>query len=99
MFQPGQQLESVLQLQPGKCYTVIAVGLPTVTEVNIQLVAQMPVPGMSPVLAQDQGTGPNAVLGKTPNCYKWPFPIAGGVKVLTTVAAGQGVAAVQVYEK
>ncbi len=99
MFQPGQQLESVLQLQPGKCYTVIAVGLPAVTEVNVQLVATTPVPGMSPVLAQDQTTGPQAVLGKSPNCYKWPFPIAGGVKVITSVAAGQGVAAVQVYEK
>lgn len=99
MFQPGQQLETVLQLQPGKCYTVLAVGLPAVTEVNVQLVAQTPVPGMSPVLAQDQTTGPQAVLGKAPNCYKWPFPIAGAVKVLTTVAAGQGIAAVQVYEK
>lgn len=99
MFQPGQQLETVLQLQPGKCYTVLAVGLPAVTEVDVQLVAQTPVPGMSPVLAQDQTTGPQAVLGKAPNCYKWPFPIAGAVKVLTTVTAGQGIAAVQVYEK
>jgi hypothetical protein len=99
MFQPGQQLETVLQLQPGKCYTAIAVGLPAVTEVNVQLVATTPVPGMSPVLAQDQTTGTQAVLGKSPNCYKWPFPFAGAVKVLTTVAAGQGVAAVQVYEK
>jgi hypothetical protein len=99
MFQPGQQLESTLQLQPGKCYTVIAVGLPPVTEVNIQLVAATPVPGMNPVLAQDQTTGPQSVLGKSPNCYKWPFPLAGAAKVITTVAAGQGMAAVQVYEK
>ncbi len=99
MFQPGQQLETVVQMQPGKCYTVIAAGLPAITELNVQLVAQMPIPGMNPVLAQDQGTGPNATLGKAPNCYKWALPLAGAVKVITTVAAGQGVAAVQVYEK
>ena len=99
MFQPGQQLETVVQMQPGKCYTVLAVGLPAVTEVNVQLVAAVPLPGMSPVLAQDQTTGPQAVLGKAPNCFKWALPLPGSVKVLTTVAAGQGIAAVQVYEK
>jgi hypothetical protein len=99
MFQPGQQLESQLQLQPGKCYTVIAVGLPPVSEVNIQLVATVPVPGMTPVLAQDQATGPQTALAPAPNCYRWPLMFAGAAKVVTTVAAGSGVAAVQVYEK
>jgi hypothetical protein len=99
MFQPGQQLETVITMQPGKCYTVIAVGLPAVSEVNIQLVASTPVPGMNPVLAQDQSTGPQAVLGKAPNCYKWALPLPGAGKVITSVAAGQGVAVVQVYEK
>lgn len=99
MFQAGQQLETVVTMQPGKCYTVIGVGLPAVSEVNIQLVAATPVPGMNPVLAQDQSTGPQAVLGKAPNCYKWAFPLPGNAKVLTSVAAGQGVALVQVYEK
>jgi hypothetical protein len=98
-FQQGQQLETVVQMEPGKCYTVIAVGLPAVSEVNVQLVAQLPVPGMSPVLAQDQTTGPQAVLGQSPNCYKWAFPLAGAVKVITSVPAGQGIAAAQVYVK
>lgn len=99
MFQPGQQLETLITMQPGKCYTAIAVGLPAVSEVNIQLVASTPVPGMNPVLAQDQTTGPQAVLGKAPNCYKWALPLPGSAKVITSVAAGTGVAAVQVYEK
>ena len=99
MFQPGQQLETVVTLQPGKCYTVIAVGLPAVSEVNVQLVAATPVPNMNPVLAEDQTTGPQAVLGQTPNCYKWPLPLPASAKVITSVAAGQGIAAVQVYEK
>jgi hypothetical protein len=98
MFQPGQQLESVITMQQGKCYTVVAAGLPTVAEVNIQLAQVLPA-GISPVLAQDQTTGPQAVLAPTPNCYKWPWPLPGQVKVIVTVAAGQGIAAAQVYEK
>jgi hypothetical protein len=99
MFQTGQQLETLITMQPGKCYSAIAVGLPAISEVNIQLVAATPVPGMNPVLSQDQTTGPQAVLGKAPNCYKWVLPLPGSAKIITSVAAGAGMAAVQVYEK
>jgi hypothetical protein len=99
MCQQGQQFEAAVQLQPGKCYTVIAVGLPPVAEMNVQLVATTPIPGMSPVLAEDQTTGPQGVLGKSPNCFKWPLPLPGGAKAVATAAGGQGMAAFQVYEK
>jgi hypothetical protein len=100
MFQPGQQLESTITMQPGKCYTVIAVAAPGgISELNVQLAAATPIPGLSPVLGQDQTTGPQAVVGKAPNCYKWALAFAGQAKVVTSAAAGQGVAAVQVYEK
>lgn len=98
-FQTGQTLEGQLQLSPGKCYTVVAAGVPPVSEVNVQLVAVMPIPGMVPVLAQDSDAGPQAVLGKKPNCYKWPMPVGAPVKVVLTVAGGSGIAAAQVYEK
>ena len=98
-FQAGQTLEGQLQLQPGKCYTVVGAGVPPVTEVNLQLVAVMPIPGMVPILAQDGDQGSQAVLGKKPNCYKWPMPVGAPVKVILTVAAGSGIAAAQVYEK
>jgi hypothetical protein len=98
-FGAGQTLEGQLQLQPGKCYTVVGAGIPPVTELNIQLIAVMPVPGMVPVLAQDADSGPQAVLGRKPNCYKWPFPMGAPVKVVLTVAGGSGLAAAQVYEK
>ena len=98
-FQTGQTLEGQLQLQPGKCYTVVAAGVPPVTEVNLQLVAVMPIPGMVPILAQDSDQGPQAVVGKKPNCYKWPMPVGAPVKVILTVAGGSGIAAAQVYEK
>ncbi len=98
MFQAGQQLESTITMQPGKCYTVIAVGT-GMSNLNVQLAASTPVPGMNPVLAQDQTTGPQAVVGKAPNCYAWALPLPGSAKVITTAVDGQGIAAVQVYEK
>ncbi len=54
-------------MQPGKCYTVIAVAAPGgITELNVQLAAATPIPGLSPVLGQDQTTGPQAVVGQAP---------------------------------
>ena len=98
-FQQGQKIEKQVQLQPGKCYTVVAAGVPPVTEVNVQFLAVTPVPGMAPVLAQDQDTGSQAVLGKQPNCYKWAAPFSAPVNLALIVPAGSGLAAAQVYEK
>jgi hypothetical protein len=98
-FQQGQALESQLQLQPGKCYTVVAAALPPVTEVNVKFLAVTPIPGSAMVMAQDQDTGTQGVLGRKPNCYKNPAPFALPVKVVLEVAGGSGLAAAQVYEK
>lgn len=98
-FQTGQSLESAIQLQPQKCYSVVATSLPPVTELNVQIVAATPLPNLSPVLATDDGTGATAVVGKKPNCYRWPFPLPVAAKVVLQVAAGSGLAAAQVYEK
>jgi hypothetical protein len=98
-YQQGQTLESELQLQGGKCYTVVAAGLPPISEVNIRIVAVTPIPGQSMVLASDQGSGAQAVLGKKPNCYRNPAPFAVPAKVIVEAAGGQGVIAAQVYEK
>jgi len=98
MFQQGQQLSKQIQMQPGKCYTIVGAGA-GVSELDIQVVAVTPIPGMAPVLAQDQETGPQAVVGKDPNCYKWALPMAGTVNVVMTAKAGAGPAAAQVFEK
>jgi hypothetical protein len=99
-FQTGQQLEAQIQMDPGKCYTVVGAGLPpAVTELNIQFVAVTPLPGTAPVLAVDNTTGAQAVLGEKPNCYKWAWPIAAPVKVVVSVSGGAGLAAAQVYAK
>ena len=99
-FQQGQTMENQLQLQPGKCYTVVAAAAPPVTEVNIKFVAVAIIPGSTGmVMAQDNETGPQGVLGEKPNCYKNPAPMAIPVRVVLEVAGGQGIAAAQVYEK
>ena len=98
-FQQGQKLETQIQLTPGKCYSVVAAGLPTVTELNVRMVSVTPIPNVQPVLASDQDTGGQATLGKRPNCYRWALPMSAPVKVVLEVAGGSGLAAAQVYEK
>lgn len=95
----GQTVEQVATLKPGKCYTVIASGAIPITEVNVQLLPEIGIAGANLVLAQDQNQGPQAVLGQGANCYKWALSAEGRVRVVTTVAAGAGVVATQVYEK
>jgi hypothetical protein len=96
---PGAPLESQIMLQPNKCYSVVAVGMPPIAELNVQLLAVTIIPGMAPVLATDQDTGATAVLGKKPTCYKWALPLPVAVKVSVQSAGGAGVAAAQVFEK
>jgi hypothetical protein len=95
----AQTLEQQIMLQPNKCYSVVAIGLPPISELNVQFVAVAIVPGMAPVLAVDQDTGPSAVLGKKPNCYKWALPLPVSVRAVVSAAGGQGLAAAQIFEK
>ena len=95
----AQTLEQQIMLQPNKCYSVVAAGLPPITDVNVQLLAVTVIPGMAPVLAVDQDVGPSATLGKKPNCYKWAWPIAAPVKVVIAATGGQGLAAAQLFGK
>lgn len=99
-FLQGQVLEAQVQMEPGKCYTVVGAGVPpTVQELELQLLAVTPMPGMAPVLAVDHTAGPQAVLGAKPNCYKWAWPIAAPVKISIRMKAGQGLAAAQLFVK
>ncbi len=98
-FQQGQTLQGSIQMQPGKCYTVVGAGMPSVTQLDLQLVAQTPIPGMAPVIAQSNTTGSQAVIGKKPDCYKWAWPVGAPVNVVIKATAGSGYAAAQVYEK
>jgi hypothetical protein len=98
-FQQGQVLEGQIQLQPQKCYTVVATAMPPITDIDVQIVLATPLPNLSPVLAVDSESGTTSVVGKKPNCYKWAFAMSTPAKVVLRVNAGSGLAAAQVYEK
>jgi hypothetical protein len=98
-FATGGSLDIPLQLNPNKCYTIVAVGLPPVTDVNIQITLVTPLPGMTPVLAIDQESGPQAVLGKKAGCYRWQFGMSAPAKVVVQVPGGSGLVVAQAYEK
>ena len=98
MLQDGQTLTHEFMLMPGKCYTVLAEGLPMVQHVSLELAAKLPLPGQAPVLAVSQTQGPSASLAPGKNCYKNPFPIAAQV-VLTAKATGSGPVGFQIYSK
>jgi hypothetical protein len=98
-FQDGQTLEQPLNIQPGKCYSVVAAGMGP-SALHIQIVLQ-PTPMVPPVvLAQDNGgTGANTTLGgKSAGCWKNPTPIGGPGKVILK-ASGAGVGAAQIFSK
>ncbi len=98
-FQQGQSLEQPFNIQPGKCYSVVGVGI-GITQLSIQIQAQATIPGMPPVtLAQSNGSGPNATLGGGGNCFKNPLPIGGPAKVVMTATGGSGIALGQIFSK
>ena len=97
-FKEGQTLEQAIQMLPGKCYTVLAVGV-GIQEMDIALVAVTPLPQASPVLAQDQGSGASASLGGRGQCFKWTLPFGINAKYVLKASRGSGVAAGQLYVK
>jgi len=97
-FQQGQIQEVPVTLQPGKCYTVLAVGVGIQT-VDISLVATTAIPGLAGVLAHDSGGGTQASLGGKGNCYKLPLPISVQAKYVVSATAGQGMAASAMFSK
>jgi hypothetical protein len=96
-FQQGQTLEQPFQLQPGRCYGVVGVGI-GITELDVQIVMHQP-PLPPATLAQDQGTGPQAVLGGNGQCFKNPLPVGGPAKVVMTATGGSGLAMAQIFSK
>lgn len=99
-FQQGQCQETIVSMSPGKCYSVVASALSGVQNLDLALVPNLGLPGLPQlVAAADSTTAATAVLGESPNCFKWALPTAGTMKLVISVAAGQGLAAAQVFEK
>ncbi len=97
-FQEGQIQEISLTLQPGKCYTVLAVGI-GIQEVDIALVATSQIPGVQGVLARDSGGGSQSSLGGKGNCYRLPVPISVSAKYVVKAVHGAGIAASALFTK
>jgi hypothetical protein len=97
-FKEGDTLEQPVNIQAGKCYTVVGASVGGIIELDIQLVAQTaPLPPV--VLAQDSTTGPTATLGGKGQCFRNPLPIGGPGKVILKATKGAGLAAAQVFVK
>ncbi len=97
-FKEGDTLEQAINIQAGKCYTIVGASIAGIVELDIQLVAQTaPLPPV--VLAQDSTTGPTATLGGKSQCFRNPLPIGGPGKVILKATKGAGLAAAQVYIK
>lgn len=98
-FAEGQTLEQPINLQPGKCYTIVGGSLGGVQELDILIQGQLP-PLPPGTFAQDSTTGPNATLGgKADGCWKNPAPLAIPAKIVLRVTRGNGMAAAKVYVK
>lgn len=98
-FAEGQTLEQPFNINPGKCYSVVAVALPGgIQELDAQIVVQIP-PAPAFVLAQDNATGPNATVGGKGSCFKNPSPFGGPGKVIIRATRGAGFAGAQLYVK
>lgn len=96
----GGQLTAPLQVEVGKCYGVVAMGGPVVTEVELEILAQnplpIPLPGGGLKVAIDNTKGPEAAIDP---CWKnvsgIPFPAT----VVIRAAEGTGPVGAQVYVK
>lgn len=102
----GGTLTVPVQLQSGKCYTVLAHSMGNVTDIDMFLklnVGPNPPPALaalSPVLGQDAENGPTASIGAGGSCYKQAIPLIPiAAQVEATAKVGAGPIAVRIYEK
>jgi hypothetical protein len=101
-FQEGQVLEQPITIMPGRCYTFIAAstGGAGPQEIEIQLVAQTPIPGIVPMMGDQKGTAGKVVLGKGASCIKLALiPIGVPSKWVIKATKGSGIVLGQAFSK
>ncbi len=99
-FEPGQALETAVELAPGKCYTAIAVGAPPIEDVDVKLVLPPWVPGgIALVMAEAKTDGPTAVLGPRRDCFRWAMGTSAPARLVMVVTRGHGLAAARLYAR
>jgi hypothetical protein len=97
-FEPGQALETAVELAPGKCYTAVAAGAPPIEDVDVKLVLPPWVPGgPALVMAEAKTDGPTAVLGSRRDCFRWALATSAVARLVVVVTRGRGAAAARLY--
>ena len=94
-FQQGQIFEQPFQIQPGRCYSVVGLGM-GITELDVEIVVQQ-APAPEWIAAADGSSGPHAVLGPKGQCFKNPLPVGAPAKVRLKATGGTGIAVAQIY--
>ncbi len=92
-FAEGQALTKKVQLTAGKCYTIVGMGLPPVTELDLKLLD----PLGEDILASDEMSGPQAVIGSRDKCFM--ADETKSVSLVLIATGGRGIAAAQVFQK
>lgn len=96
----GQVFEQEFKLQPGRCYTLVAVGGEGVRELDASFETFGPARSKTAVLAADSSTGTTAVVGGGGTCFTWladANPTA--AKFVLRVRDGGGVVVSQLYAR
>jgi len=97
---PGQLFEQEFRLQPGRCYTLLAVAGEGVRELDAALEAQNPVRGKRTVLVEDRGSGTTAVVAGGAACFPWAANAEPQTaKFVLRVREGDGVVVSQLYAR
>ncbi len=93
----GQAESPQFMVDLNKCYGVIAEGGLGLTEVDIQIVPAIQIPGLqAATVAVDNTTGPKAAINP---CFKNTYPIGFPAKVLLKATGGSGPIAAQIFMK
>ncbi len=96
-FMQGQIYEQEFMIQPGRCYTVVGVGM-GIHELDIHVVLNQP-PAPEATIAQDDRGGPQSVVGGAGQCTTTTSLVPLPVKIRTTATTGSGIVMIQVYSK
>jgi hypothetical protein len=101
MLQQGQSLQTSVIIAAGgtRCYTGIAIGAPTVTDLAVELILNAPPPIPPGILSQSQGAANPAIMAGKPNCFKNLLPVPGPAIFKVTARAGSGPVVAQLYAK
>lgn len=97
---PGEVVEQEFKLQPGRCYTLIAVGGDGVQELDAAFETIEPVRGKASALIADSASGNIAVIGGAGTCFPHPAEEAPrAVRWVLRVRSGTGVVVTQLYAR